>query len=96
MVLNEGTLEEVMMRDAGNYAWKRLNSAYTFMGTFDGQGHTISGLYMNLSNHGKAAMFGAVGGNAVLKDFTLDNLEFMLSNKLLQKSPSIKTSVAIS
>lgn len=76
MVLNEGTLEEVMMRDAGNYAWKRLNSAYTFMGTFDGQGHTISGLYMNLSNHGKAAMFGAVGGNAVLKDFTLDNVVF--------------------
>ena len=76
MILNEGTLEEIMLRDAGNYAWKRLNSAYTFMGTFDGQGHTISGLYMSLTNHGKAGMFGAVGGNAVLKDFTLDNVVF--------------------
>lgn len=76
MTLNEGTMEEIILRDAGNYAWKRLNSSYTFKGTFDGQGHTISGLYMNLSNHGKAGMFGAVGGNAILKDFTLDNVVF--------------------
>ena len=73
MVLNEGTLEEIMLRDAGNYAWKRLNSAYLFKGTFDGQGHTIYGLYMTLANHGVAGMFGGVGGNAVIKDFTLEN-----------------------
>ncbi len=76
MILNEGTVEDIVLRDAGNYAWKRLNSAYNFMGTFDGQGHTISGLYMALYNHGKAGMFGAVAGNAVIKNFTLENVVF--------------------
>ncbi len=76
LILNEGTLEDIQLRDAGNYACKRLNSAYNFEGTFDGQGHTIYGAYMNLSNHGKAGIFGAVAGNAVIQNVTLENVFF--------------------
>ena len=45
VILNPGTSEEIKARGAQNHAWKQLNSAYLFKGTFDGQGHTVSGLY---------------------------------------------------
>ena len=43
-----------------------------FWGTFDGQGHTISGVYMNRSVR-DAGLFGIVHTNAVLTNFILDN-----------------------
>ena len=76
MVINEGTPEEIALRGTGTYAWRRTNSAHLFEGTFDGQGHTISGLYMKLTTNGSGAMFGGVGGNAVITNFTLENTYF--------------------
>ena len=76
MVINKGTLEEIALRGDGNSPWRRINSAYLFKGTFDGQGHTISGLYMKITINGSGAMFGGVSGNAVIKDFTLENTYF--------------------
>ncbi|MBQ8440473.1 MAG: PT domain-containing protein [Clostridia bacterium] len=73
VILNEGTLEEIIARGSGNHAWKQLNSAHQFKGTFDGQGHTISGLYMKLTSSAVRGMFGGIGGNAVIKNFTLIN-----------------------
>lgn len=73
VILNAGTAEEIKARGSENYAWTQLNSAYLFKGTFDGQGHIISGLYMQLSTSAVRGMFGGVGGNATIKDFTLIN-----------------------
>ncbi len=73
MIINQGTLEEIIARGADNYAWKQLNSSYLFLGTFDGQGYTISGVYMQLTTSAVRGMFGGVSGNAVIKNFTLEN-----------------------
>ena len=42
-----------------------------YTGTFDGQGHTISGLTMRLSSN-YVGLFGIVGGGATIKNFVLD------------------------
>ncbi|MBQ8431615.1 MAG: hypothetical protein IJX28_01910 [Clostridia bacterium] len=76
VIINPGTAEEVKARASGNHSWKELNSSYLFKGTFDGQGHIISGVYMQLGGSGVKGMFGGVGGNAVLKNFTLINSYF--------------------
>ena len=45
-------------------------SAKPFAGTFDGQGHTISGLYLNTASN-NAGMFGVTAETAVIRDFKL-------------------------
>ena len=53
---------------SAEFVWNKA-----FQGTFDGQGHTISGLYIpSNTNHG-SAMFRYVEGTAVIKNFTLTN-----------------------
>ena len=42
----------------------------TFNGVFDGQGHSISGLYVNI-DHNYAGLFGIVGADGVVKDLTV-------------------------
>ncbi len=76
MTINQGTAEEILARGTQNYAWSQLNSAYFFKGTFDGQGHTISGIYMQLTTAAVRGMFGGVSGNAVIKNFKLVNSYF--------------------
>ena len=77
MIINEGTLEEIIARGSDNIAWRALNSSHLFKGTFDGQGHTISGVYLKLTTTGNRSMFGGVGGNAVIKNFKLENSYFI-------------------
>ena len=76
VIINEGTLEEIIARGSSNHAWRPLNSSHLFKGTFDGQGHTISGVYLQLDTTGNRSMFGGVSGNAVIKDFRLENSYF--------------------
>ncbi len=42
-----------------------------FTGTFDGDGHTISGLYINSSNHENYGLFGYVNTNGTVKNLTV-------------------------
>ncbi|MBO4538920.1 MAG: hypothetical protein J5781_01475, partial [Clostridia bacterium] len=49
-------------------AW---DSAYPYAGTFDGNGHTISGLHMNYNVQPNLALFGYTGSEAVIKDLTV-------------------------
>ena len=51
-------------------AWQELHSDYHFKGTFDGQGHYISGVYMPYTS-GAKGLLGAVGGEAVIKNLAL-------------------------
>lgn len=67
--------EDVYGSDATSqkYKWTPLgtdSSKYT--GTFDGNGHTISGLYIN-STAANTGMFGRIGSSAVVKNLTLAN-----------------------
>ena len=73
MIINEGTMEEIVARGTKNHTLKELASGYLFLGTFDGQGHTIQGIYMKNTTSNNRGIFGGLGGNAVLKNFTLTN-----------------------
>lgn len=51
-------------------------SGYPFQGTFDGQGHTIRGLYIegpyNIANDNYYGLFACIGNKAVVKNVILD------------------------
>ena len=67
IIINENVLE-----DDGNLTantedlliWNPIGKNYdkTFRGTFDGQGHTVSGIYINSSDYGYQGLFGYNGG----------------------------------
>jgi len=84
IVVNEGTAEELLARatdsDMTNdpIAWTPIRPSTTnlFAGVFDGQGHTISGIYINSSNTSLQGLFAYVGdndGDCQIKNFTLNN-----------------------
>lgn len=58
--------------------WTPIGSSYSsdknyYSGVFDGNGHTISGLYINSSNSFEQALFGCVGETGVVKNLTITN-----------------------
>ena len=55
------------------YKWTTSTSSYHFKGTFDGQGHYISGVLFQAGGSGAKGLLGGLGGNAVIKDFSLVN-----------------------
>lgn len=59
--------------DLGNIEWEPIGSPYNgrdvFMGTFDGAGHEVTGLYINGHENGQA-LFGTVS-NATIKNLTV-------------------------
>ena len=66
--------EDVSGSDATSqkYKWTPIGTDKTkaYTGNFDGNGHTISGLYIN-STAANSGMFGCIGTNAVVKNLTL-------------------------
>jgi len=44
-----------------------------FTGTFDGNGHTIAGLYIDRGNEAEVGLFGAAGGGSTIQDVALDS-----------------------
>ena len=80
MIINEGTLEEIKANGSKNKKWITTNSAYEFKGTFDGQGHSISGVYLS-TEYSYGSIFGGVGGSAKIKNFVLENSYFTISSK---------------
>ena len=67
ITLNEGNAAD-WAANAPENMWTPVN----FSGTFDGQGHTVSGLYVN-STKTYNGLFGTVNGNAVVKNLKLVN-----------------------
>lgn len=56
--------------DLGNQAWTPIgngDSSFAFSGTFDGQGHTISGLYINNSSANQG-LFGYIDRSAIVQN----------------------------
>ncbi|MBR3750946.1 MAG: SipW-dependent-type signal peptide-containing protein [Clostridia bacterium] len=58
-----------------NINWTPIGSEATpFMGTFDGQGHTIYNLYINAPNTDCVGLFGFIG-KTTIKNFNIRNVE---------------------
>jgi hypothetical protein len=58
--------------DLGGYAWTPIgSSSYPFKGIFDGQGHTVSGLYINTSST-NSGLWGYTS-DALLHDLKIDS-----------------------
>lgn len=55
-------------------SWTPIGEEQYFSGIFDGQNHTIKGLYMHISGEPpmSAGLFGTVGEEGILKDLTVD------------------------
>lgn len=67
-----GRLEVDLDLSSVSYQIEPVGTAiYPYIGTFDGQGHTISGLTMSMSSN-YVGLFGIVSGGATIKNFVLD------------------------
>ena len=70
IVLNEGTVEEWKANNFANLEnWIPINN---FAGTFDGQGYSISGLYLTTATK-PAGFFGSTTTSSVICDFSLED-----------------------
>lgn len=74
ITVNEGVTKEQMATSTPSDTWPLTNTNQKFAGTFDGQGHTISGLCLKTSGQ-NVGFFGNVarGTTATVKDLTLTN-----------------------
>ena len=79
IVCNEGKASD-WAKEAPINIWKPIGyngefGGKTFLGTFDGQGHTISGLY-GISKNSMVSFFGETGANSVVKNLKIENSYF--------------------
>ena len=74
-----GITEWTPIGNCGMTAWDHTNlttSGYLFKGTFDGKGHSIKNLKLNLSSSGSWAaygFFGGIGDGATVKNLSFDS-----------------------
>ena len=54
--------------------WKRIEGFY--QGTFDGQGHRITGLSINMEGEGFASLFSDIEENGTVKNLQLENVDY--------------------
>ena len=54
--------------------WKRIKGYY--QGTFDGQGHRITGLSINMEGEEFASLFYNIGENGTVKNLQLENVDY--------------------
>ena len=54
--------------------WKRIKGYYR--GTFDGQGHRITGLSINMEGEEFASLFSDIGENGTVKNLQLENVDY--------------------
>ena len=67
---------ETAIVNATSYEWYKIGTAgKPFAGTFDGQGHTISGISYT-SSEARVGMFGQTASGSVIKNFKLTNSYF--------------------
>ena len=70
ILVNEGTVADYVTAAKDYKKCVEIASTTYFKGTFDGQGHTISGIAMDCSTSGVKGIFGGVGDNATIKNLT--------------------------
>lgn len=75
ITINTGNASD-WMKNAPEYDWISIGSSnLPFKGTFDGQMHTISGVYM-IADKSYNGLFGVTASEAVVKNFSLKNSYF--------------------
>jgi len=73
IVVNKGTVSADMASTSNYRQWQPIGSSTTpFDGTFDGQMHTISGVYLKTSSQ-NGGLFSVTGANATICNFKLKN-----------------------
>lgn len=84
IVVNENVLDANGDVNAGDFTqWTPIGGFDTpYSGTFDGQGHTISGLYVS-SSEGHVGFIGCVTGSAVIKNLGIVDSYFSSSGNFL-------------
>lgn len=65
--------------ESNNYTPIGSSDQKYFAGTFNGLGHTISGI--RLESNGRQALFATIGGDATIKNLTLDNSSITNTSK---------------
>ena len=73
IVLNNTTVEDWYSNSEGLHSWyTTTNTDKSFNGHFDGQGHTIKGLYINTDTaNARAGLFGSLGSGAVVENIKI-------------------------
>ena len=80
IVLNEGDASTWAVTAPANKNYVSIGKWQSaFGGTFDGNGHTISGLYINTTADGQG-LFGVIQGGATIKNFALVNSYIQAGN----------------
>ena len=59
--------------------WKRIKGYY--QGTFDGQGHRITGLSINKENEEFASLFSDIGENGTVKNLQLEKVDYTATDE---------------
>ena len=76
-------INESVNVDVGSsiYEWtpKGISSSKAYTGTFDGNGHTVSGLYINNKALSNTGFFGYVGAGGEVKNLTISDSIIMSS-----------------
>ena len=82
IVVNENVLDANGEANTGPFVqWTPIGNVF-YSGTFDGQGHTISGLYVS-GNSGKVGLIGTVSGSATIKNLGIVDSYFNSSGNFL-------------
>ena len=79
VLLQDIVVNETVSSDGAAYEWTPIGKSNSYLGTFDGNGHTIRGLYCSAEN--VVGLFGYLGTSAkttsaAIKNVTLDNSYF--------------------
>lgn len=74
IALNNGNAAD-WATNAPDYEWEPANRVYAFEGTFDGQGHTISGLYVE-NDQQYTGFFGRTALGSTVKNLRIENSYF--------------------
>ena len=85
IVLNPGiTFGATAPSSTSAYKFSRTTKQVGFGGIFDGQGHTISGIYISASKGGSGSIFGV--GGAATKDMNVVVRNLQIKNSLIENS----------
>lgn len=84
IIVNSNVLKENCESNSGPFRiwtpigwYDNANSvSYDYSGTFDGQNHTISGLYFNSSETNYVGLFGYIGENGTVKNVSVEDSYF--------------------
>lgn len=78
ITMNEGVLNSDGRLNSGSFeAWTPIgNDVELYFGEFNGNGHTISGLYFNDEERNNVGLFGKVGNNAYIHDVGIKDSYF--------------------